>query len=146
MMIGPIVVDTSVQLASEMFATPGSPAREVIARAFARHFDLAMSDRLIAELARKMVELGAPVDAIIDHLANLRAIARWFADVDVPGIACADPDDVFVIALAITSESWCIVADDKALLAERLPPGLQPGPFLARLRELRGEPAGTRFK
>lgn len=71
----PVVVDTSVHLSSEVFGRAGSPAKEVLARAFADHFDVAISAALLDELARKLIECGAPANDVADYLATVRAVS-----------------------------------------------------------------------
>lgn len=143
---GPVVVDTSVHISSEVFGRVGSPAREVLARGFADHFQFAVSPGLLLEITRKMIEFGAPADDVAGYVGNLRSVAELFEDADPGDLTCADPNDLFVLALGRTSAAWCIVAQDVALRdADAKPPGWTPGFFLARLRELRGEPESQRF-
>ena len=141
-----VVVDTTVHLSSEVFGKPGSPAKETIARGFAGHFDFALSELLLAEIARKLTDTGIPPAIAAPYLANLIAVGREFDDVDGGDIECSDPEDVFVIALARTCEAWCVVAQDNALVDHEAAPPMWPPPvFLGRLRVRRGEPEGSRF-
>lgn len=143
-----VVVDTSVHVSGEVFAKKGSPAKETLARAFALHFHMAMSEMLFAEIARKLVETGAPADTVADYLVELRLLCRafWFPDGSTVGLHCPDPDDLFVLALARTSNAVCVVSQDSDLVQDdALPRGCSPGFFLARLREWRSEPKGQRF-
>jgi len=143
-----VVVDTSVHVSAEVFAKKGSPARETLARAFALHFHMAMSQKLFAEIARKLVETGARADDVADYLVELRLLCKalWFADEPTDGLECPDPDDLFLLALARASEAVCVVSQDSDLVQDdALPRGCSPGFFLARLREWRSEPKGQRF-
>jgi predicted nucleic acid-binding protein len=140
------VVDTSVHLSSEVFGKPGSPAKEVIARGFAGHFDFALSALLLAEIVRKLAETGVPPSVAAPYVANLMAVGQEHPDVDASEIECADPDDAFVVALARSCAAWCVVAQDNALVDhDAVPPMWPPPVFLGRLRDRRGEPEGTRF-
>ncbi len=142
---GSVVIDTSVFVSAEIFSTkPSSPAREALARSFARHFDTAVSDLLLREIARKLLELGFDEAGVADYLAKIRAVATCFPDEDPTGLTCDDEEDLFVLALARTCQAWFVVAQDNALSRQR-PLGCTPGFFLARLREARGEPEGHRF-
>ena len=142
----PVVVDTSVHISSEVFASAGSPAKEVLARGFDRHFEFVTSDALIEEITRTLVSSGAPADDVAEYVGRLMAVARDLGDVDIAGVECDDPDDRFVVALARAAEAWCVVAYDDALLGDdRVPSGWKPGPFLFKLREERGEPRDQRY-
>lgn len=146
MTLGPVVVDTSVHIASEIFGQPQGPARETLARAFESHFGLALSNSLLAEIVRKLVECGAPASRVATYGSMLSDASAFFPDVVYEGLACLDAEDLFVLALGRTSEAWCIVSQDQALRDPKSePPGWSPGFFLARLREVRGEPEGQRF-
>ncbi|MCL2777757.1 MAG: putative toxin-antitoxin system toxin component, PIN family [Polyangiaceae bacterium] len=141
-----VVVDTSVHVSSEVFSKPGSPARETISRGFARHFVSALSPALLQEIARKLAEEGISEAEVAVYLQNVVASGMAFPDDDGANVACRDPNDLFVVALAHTAKAACIVTQDADLLdPETLPAGLQPPQFLARLRELRGEAPGQRF-
>jgi len=142
-----VVVDTSVQLSGLVLSKhPTSPGREILARGFARHFDFAVSEALIAEIARKLVEKGVDLRLVVDHIERLRFVGVAFEDVDPSGFECDDPDDLFIVALASTAAAWCVVSHDAALIrAERVPPGWSVGEFLGHLREERGEAPKTTF-
>lgn len=141
-----VVVDTSVHLSSEVFGKPGGPSKEVIARGFAGHFNFAVSDLLLAEIARKLTAPGVPPLIAAPYLAKLIAVGHEHADGDASDVECDDPEDAFVVALARSCEAWCVVAQDNALVDhEAVPPMWPPPVFLGRLRERRGEPEGMRF-
>jgi putative PIN family toxin of toxin-antitoxin system len=140
----PVVIDTSVYLSAEVFSSdPGSASREVVARAAARQFDVAVSPLLLAEVTRKLL-LYFPEELAAAYIAQLLTFATTFTDGDTTGLVCTDPEDLFVLALARECGAWFIVAQDKSLSLVH-PLGCKPGYFLARLRELRGEPEGQRF-
>lgn len=141
-----VVVDTTVFVSGLARPSATSPAREVIDRGLASHFEPALSPHLIQEIARKLAAHGMASDAIVDLLTALAAVAHRCQDVEYDDISCRDPNDVFVRCLARTASAACIVTQDEDLLDPTFDPrGCRPGFFLARLREFRNEPEGTRF-
>lgn len=142
-----VTVDTSVFEAALARSRPGSPAREVLARARLVHFTPACSPMLQAEIFRRLRLAGLDLDIVEATLNELAALALHVDVADHSDVVVRDVGDRFVVALAIVSKSWCIVSQDKDLTErppESRPPGLSPPKFLHRLREKRGESPDSR--
>jgi hypothetical protein len=134
------VLDANV-LISAILSPRGNSARLLIAwRAGA--FDLLVSPALLAELARalaypKLVRLIPPADAeaFVAWIARSAVLA---ADPEgVPPIRSADPNDDYLLALAIAERAFLVSGDGHlTVLADRLPVR-SPADFLASLDEPR---------
>ena len=135
-----VVLDTNV-LVSGLAFPGGAPGRLVTAwRAGA--FSLALSDFLLAELARILPVVSAragftPGDVrdFVDLLRALAAIvepdAQSLAQAQASGLR--DPNDVPVLAALIAAGADCLVTGDKDLLALAAHyPILTPAEFCAR--------------
>jgi uncharacterized protein len=112
------VLDPNVLIAA-VLSPHGAPAH-VLARWLAGEFELVLSERLLAELARalaypKLTSRIAEDEAVL-FIAMLRAGARVAPDVaDVPSRS-TDPGDDYLLALA-ESERAVLVSGDHHLLA-----------------------------
>jgi putative PIN family toxin of toxin-antitoxin system len=130
------ILDANV-LISAILSPRGSPARLLVAwRAAA--FDLVISPALLAELARalaypKLARLipSADADAFVAWIARSAVLA---ADPDgAPPIRSADPNDDYLLALAIAERAVLVSGDGHLIvLGDRLPLRT-PADFLASL-------------
>lgn len=128
------VLDVNV-FVSGLLAPRGVPA-EVLRREALGAFDLVVSAILVAELEatfakRKLRRI--PSDVTFDLLARLRSADLRPDSRDVRGPLPADPDDVYLVALARAEGAYLVSGDRHLLdLAPRLPV-LAPRAFLALL-------------
>ena len=132
------ILDANV-LISAILSPRGSPARLLLAwRAGA--FDLVVSPALLAELARalayrKLTRLIPPADADA-FVAWIARSAILAADPGTaPSVRSADPDDDYLVALAIAERALLVSGDGHlTILADHLPVR-SPADFLASLDE-----------
>jgi putative PIN family toxin of toxin-antitoxin system len=108
------VLDTNVFVSAFLSRSPTSPTQEIIQRWQADEFTLLVSDGLVDELAKKLIERGISQERVIEFLALLRRLAEW---VDVPDEAVkpvikADPDDDIILACAVVGDADCLVTYD----------------------------------
>ncbi|WP_081426487.1 putative toxin-antitoxin system toxin component, PIN family [Sorangium cellulosum] len=143
-----VVVDTTVHFSACRSDGSTSPNKETIHRAAHGHYSMAVSPLLIAEVYKKLRQLGFEELPVKSYCAQLLKLGVICADVAPEGtVSCRDPNDVYVLMLAVVSKSTWLVSSDKDLLdddcvcpgVERLP----PVPFLKKLRGLRGESASA---
>ena len=134
------VLDANV-LISAILSPRGSPARLLLAWQ-AGAFELIVSPKLLGELARalaypKLARLIPPVDADA-FVAWIARSALMAADPGtVPSIRSADPDDDYLVALAVAERAVLVSGDGHlTVLADRLPIRI-PADFLASLDEPR---------
>jgi len=134
------ILDASV-LISAILSPRGSPARLLLAWQ-AGAFELVVSPALLTELARalaypKLARLIPPADADA-YVAWIARSAVLAADPGtVPSVRSADPDDDYLVALAIAERAVLVSGDGHlTVLADRLPVRTPAG-FLASLDELR---------
>ncbi len=134
------ILDTNV-LISAILSRRGSPARLVLAWQ-AGAFELVVSPALLAELARA---LAYPKIARLVPSADAEAYVAWIArsavlaadPVGAPSIRSADPDDDYLVALAMAERAVLVSGDAHlTVLADRLPVRI-PADFLALLDEPR---------
>ena len=130
------IPDTNV-LISAILSPRGSPARLVLAWQ-AGAFELVVSPALLAELARalaypKIARLVPSVDAEA-YVAWIARSAVLAADpVGAPSVRSADPDDDYLVALAMVERAVLVSGDAHlTVLADRLPVRI-PADFLALL-------------
>lgn len=134
------VLDANV-LISAILSPRGSPARLLLAWQ-AGAFELVASPELLAELARalrypKLARLIPPADADA-FVAWIARSAILAADPQAaPAIRSADPNDDYLLALAMTERAVLVSGDGHlTVLADRLPIRT-PAEFLASLDESR---------
>jgi hypothetical protein len=134
------VLDANV-LISAILSRRGSPARLLLAWQ-AGAFELVVSPKLLAELARA---LAYPKLARLVPAADADAFVAWIARSAVlaadpgtaPSVPSADPDDDYLVALAIAERAVLVSGDGHlTALADRLPVRT-PAAFLGSLDEPR---------
>jgi putative PIN family toxin of toxin-antitoxin system len=133
------ILDANV-LISAILSPHGSPARLLLAWQ-AGAFELVVSPALLTELARalaypKLARLIPPADADA-YVAWIARSAVLAADPGTaPSVHSADPDDDYLVALAIAERAVLVSGDGHlTILADRLPVRT-PADFLASLDEL----------
>ena len=132
------VVDVNV-LISGVLATTGSPA-EILRASRDGQFELIVSELLLAELTRtlaypKLRRRIAPEKAA--------AYASWLRDhasiakdpASRPPVGSRDPDDDYLLALAIDRRAYLVTGDQDLLVLSHDLPILTPAQFVAELRE-----------
>jgi hypothetical protein len=132
------VIDVNV-LVSAVLSSKGSSA-EILRASRDGQFELVVSESLLAELKRtlaypKLRKRIAP--------ENAAAFANWIRDhgslaedpASRPPVRSRDPDDDYLLALAIDRRAYLITGDQDLLgLSDDLPI-LTPAQFAAKLRE-----------
>jgi putative PIN family toxin of toxin-antitoxin system len=134
------VVDVNV-LISGVLSTKGSPA-EILRASRDGQFELVVSELLHAELKRtlaypKLRKRIAPekADAFTNWVRDHGTIAEDPAS--PPPVSSRDPDDDYLLALAIDRRAYLITGDQDLLAPSSDLPILTPAQFAAKLRETR---------
>jgi putative PIN family toxin of toxin-antitoxin system len=108
-----IVLDTNVLVAAN--AVPGL-ARSVFEFCLEKH-DLVASLNLLNELAAALLnKLKAPPVSVAATIAFLKNEAVLFTPASIPAGACRDPDDLYILGLAVAAEADCIITGDEDLI------------------------------
>ena len=132
------VVDVNV-LISAALSGEGSPA-EVLRRSRDGEFELIVSELLIAELIRafaypKLRKL-IPATTASAYVGWIREHGTITPDpADVPPVCSPDPDDDYLIALAISSRAFLVTGDQHLLGLGGDLPILTPTDFLRELHD-----------
>lgn len=132
------VVDVNVLISATLSAR--GPSAEVIRRCRDGAFELVVSELLIAELTRA---LAYPKIRKRVQADNAVAFTSWVRDhgtladdpPDPPSVRSPDPDDDYLLGLAISRRAYLVTGDQHLLeLAAELPI-LTPVEFLTKLRQ-----------
>lgn len=118
------VLDPNI-LVSALIARDGPPGR--IVRAWSEGaFEMVISPRLIAELtevlARPKFKPQASAGRAEAFIAAIAHDAERFEDADDPPGVSPDPDDDYLLALAIAGGAEAVVSEDRHLLELEEPP------------------------
>jgi putative PIN family toxin of toxin-antitoxin system len=132
------VVDVNVLISGVLSAK--GPSAEILRASRDGQFELIVSELLLAELKRtlaypKLRKRIAPEKAA--------AFANWIRDhaivaedpTNLPPIASRDPDDDYLLALAIDRRAYLITGDQDLLVLSNDLPILTPAQFAIKLRE-----------
>jgi uncharacterized protein len=132
------VVDVNVLISGVLSAK--GPSAEILRASRDGQFELIVSELLLAELKRtlaypKLRKRIAPEKAA--------AFANWIRDhaivaedpTNPPPIASRDPDDDYLLALAIDRRAYLITGDQDLLVLSNDLPILTPAQFAIKLRE-----------
>jgi putative PIN family toxin of toxin-antitoxin system len=132
------VIDVNV-LISGVLSAKGSPA-EILRASRDGQFELVVSELLLAELERtlaypKLRKRIAPEKAA--------AFVNWFRDhgtvaedpASPPPVGSRDPDDDYLLALAIDRRAYLVTGDQDLLVLSDDLPILTPARFATKLRE-----------
>lgn len=127
-----LVLDTSVLL-SGVVAAPTSPLGRLLAAARTETFELLACPLLFEEFGRGLAkpyfrERVTAADAA-ELLDAFKLLAVVLPDPVAPSSVVRDPDDDFLIALAVAGDADAIVTGDRDLLDH---PGLHPPALDAR--------------
>jgi putative PIN family toxin of toxin-antitoxin system len=134
------VVDVNV-LISGVLSTKGSSA-EILRASRDGLFELVVSELLLAELKRT---LGYPKLRKRIPAEKAAAFANWVRDhgtlaedpTDAPPIGSRDPDDDYLLALAISRRAYLVTGDQDLLALSDDFPILSPAQFATKLSESR---------
>jgi putative PIN family toxin of toxin-antitoxin system len=136
------VLDTNVFLSAFLSRNPTSPTKEVIQRWQAGEFVLLVSDKLVEELAEKLLARGIDPALVTEFLTLLAELAEW---VDVPEgamepVVPSDSDDDVILACAVVGRADYLVTYDRHFDAlEGGYAGIRITKALPFLREIRGD-------
>jgi putative PIN family toxin of toxin-antitoxin system len=132
------VVDINV-LISGVLSTTGSPA-EILRASRDGQFELIVSELLLAQLKRTLVypKLRKRVPS-----ENAAPFVNWIRDhgtvaedpADPPPVSSRDPDDDYLLALAIDRRAYLVTGDQHLLVLSDDLPILTPAQFATKLRE-----------
>ncbi len=124
-----------------MLSAQGSPA-EILRASRDGQFELVVSELLLAELKRtlaypKLRKRIAPekADAFVNWVRDHETIAEDPAS--PPPVGSRDPDDDYLLALAIDRRAYLVTGDQDLLVLSNDLPILTPAQFAANLRETR---------
>lgn len=135
-----IVLDTNVLYAARI-SRSGVPAR-VVQLGLARRYDLIVSPQLVAEVAESLArkKSGLRPEEVDDYVLQLSR-QTLVEDPRDPGRWSRDPDDDYLVALALAAQAAALVTGDRDLLHMIDPPlpVLTPRAFLDEL-EAPGQP------
>ena len=129
-----VVVDTNVLVSAAL--SPTSTPGRVVEAAFSLQFELVVSRRLLDETSAvlrrpKFASLIMP-SQVESFIEAVEEIGAWVADPDVVEALLRDPDDDYLVALALSCGAEALVSGDGDLLeATSLPvPVLTPRDFI----------------
>ncbi len=130
------VVDVNVLIAAVLSA--GGPSAEILRRSRCGAFELIVSGLLIAELVRALaypkLRKRIPPEkaaAFADWLRHHGTVAEDPAD--PPPVRSPDPDDDYLLALAIDHRAFLVTGDQHLLGLREDLPILTPAEFVAKL-------------
>ena len=134
------VVDVNV-LISGVLSAKGSSA-EILRASRGGLFELVISEKLLTELKRT---LGYPKLRKRIPAEKAAAFADWVQDhgtvaedpADPPPVSSRDPDDDYLLALAISRRAYLVTGDQDLLVLSNDLPILTPVQFMTKLRETR---------
>ena len=135
-----VVVDVNVLISAALSAR--GPSAEILRYSREGEFELVVSELLIAELTRALaypkIRKRIPSEkaaAFVNWVRDHGAIAEDPAD--PPSIRSPEPDDDYLLALAISRHAYLVTGDQHLLgLTDDLPI-LTPAEFVIKLREYR---------
>jgi uncharacterized protein len=134
------VVDVNVLISAALSAN--GPSAEILRASRDGLFELVVSEMLLAELRRA---LGYPKLRKRIPPDKAAAFTNWVADhailaedpPDAPPVGSRDPDDDYLLALAISRRAYLVTGDQDLLVLSDDLPILTPAQFAAKLRESR---------
>jgi hypothetical protein len=134
------VVDVNV-LISGILSAKGSSA-EVLRASRDGQFELVISENLLAELERTLsypkLRKRIPAEEAAAFLNWVRAHGRLAEDpASPPPVSSRDPDDDYLLALAIDRRAYLVTGDQDLLVLSNDLPILTPTQFATKLRESR---------
>lgn len=134
-----VVVDPGV-FVSALIAPKGTPA-QLLDLLLEQRFELVVSPRLLAELTgvllRDRFRRYVTAADVRELVADLAAVAIVLRDPPDPVAVTRDPNDDYLIALAVAAQADALISGDRDLtdLEDPPVPVLTPRLFLVRLGE-----------
>jgi putative PIN family toxin of toxin-antitoxin system len=130
------VVDVNVLISAVLSAH--GPSAEILRRTRDGAFELIVSEALITELARALaypkIRKRIPSEKADAFVAWVQGHGTHALDPDDPApVQSPDPDDDYLLALAISQRAFLITGDQHVLGLRQDLPILTPAEFLARL-------------
>jgi len=132
------VVDVNVLISAVLSAK--GPSAQVLRASRDGQFELVVSEMLLAELERALA-----YPKLRKHIPSEKAAAyvNWVRDhgnvaadpVDPPQVASRDPNDDYLLALAIDRRAYLVTGDKDLLVLNDDFPIVTPKQFLTKLRE-----------
>ena len=134
------VVDVNVLISGVLSAK--GPSAEILRASRDGLFELVVSELLLAELKRA---LGYPKLRKRIPAEKAAAFASWLRDhatlaedpANPPSVGSRDPDDDYLLALAISRRAYLVTGDQDLLVLSDDLPILSPAQFTTELRETR---------
>lgn len=132
------VVDVNVLISATVSAR--GPSAKVIRSCRDGAFELVVSELLIAELTRALsypkIRKRIPPEKAAAFISWVRDHGTIAEDPrDPPAIRSPDPDDDYLLALAVSARSYLVTGDQHLLGLEADLPILTPVEFLTNLRQ-----------
>jgi putative PIN family toxin of toxin-antitoxin system len=132
------VLDVNVLISAALSAA--GPSAEVVRSTRDGGFELITSEWLIAELMRALgypkIRKGIPAEQASAYVSWVRHHSTLAEDpTEPPMVRCPDPDDDYLLALAIDRRALLVTGDQHLLGLRGDLPILTPAEFLATLRE-----------
>lgn len=116
-----VVADANVFVSAALGRSPDAPAVRIISAALDGRIELVMSPALLAEIAdvlsRPRLRKRVSAEDAQLFLADIAAQIVMFADPTDPPRICRDPDDDYLVALAVVCGAEALVTGDDDLLA-----------------------------
>ena len=132
------VVDVNVLISAVLSAR--GPSAEIIAGSREGLFEMVVSELLIAELGRALaypkLRKRIPAEAASEFVSWVRGHGTLTQDpAEPPAVRSPDPDDDYLLALAISREAFLVTGDKHLLTLPGELPILTPAEFVTTLRE-----------
>jgi putative PIN family toxin of toxin-antitoxin system len=134
-----VVIDPGV-FVSALIAPKGTPA-QLLDLLLEQRFELVVSPQLLAELTgvllRDRFRRYVTAAEVRELVADLAAVATVLRDPPDPVAITRDPNDDYLVALAVEAQTDALISGDSELTDLQSPPVrvLTPRRFLARLGE-----------
>lgn len=116
-----VVADTNIFVSAALGRSPESPSVRIIDAALDGRIELVMSPALLEEIAdvlsRPRIRKRLSADDAQLFLADIAAQVVMLADPPDPPTVCRDPDDDYLVALAMSAGAEVLVSGDDDLLA-----------------------------
>lgn len=134
------VVDVNL-LVSGVLSAKGRPA-EILRASRDGHFELVVSEELLAELQRTLaypkLRKRIPAEKAASFINWVRDHGTVAEDpTSPPAVSSRDPDDDYLLALAISRSAYLVTGDNDLLVLSDDLPILTPAQFAIKLHETR---------
>lgn len=131
-------VDVNVLISSALSAT--GPSAEILRASRDGQFELITSEMLLTELTRTLayprIRKRIPQEKAAAFINWIRDHGRLADDpVGAPPVRSRDPDDNYLLALAIDQRAYLVTGDQDLLVLNAHLPILTPAQFAAQLRD-----------